>query len=78
MYKSPIADEEKIDFCRSLYTVCNVALRMKRYVVLKFLYLFITFFIAFCVILTFHFLATDTGLNLFGGGGVGEEEVEWD
>lgn len=45
-----MADEEKIDFCRSLYTVCNVALRMKRYVVLKFLYLFITFFIAVCAL----------------------------
>ena len=29
------------------------------------------FYSCLCVILTFHFLATDTGLNLFGGGGVG-------
>lgn len=49
VYKSPIADEEKIDFCRSLYSVCNVALRMK-HVVSKFLYLFITFFIVVCAL----------------------------
>ena len=52
----------RLQCCFAYETLCRFEI---------FVFIYYVFYSCLCVILTFHFLATGTGLNLFGEGGVG-------